>query len=51
MERFEGETIARRTLREDRHAEARPRVAAQCGTFLATLHALARRAIEGADGS
>ena len=51
MERLEGETIAWGTLREDRHAEARPRVAAPCCTFLASLHALPRRGIEGTDGS
>lgn len=40
VERVEGETIARRILRDDAYAGARERLAAQCGEFLARLHAL-----------
>jgi aminoglycoside phosphotransferase (APT) family kinase protein len=38
MERIEGETIPRKILRDDAFAEARPRLAAQCGAVLAALH-------------
>ena len=34
----EGETIARRILRDDRFAEVRPLLAAQCGRALAAIH-------------
>jgi aminoglycoside phosphotransferase (APT) family kinase protein len=37
-ERIEGETIARRILRDDAYAAARPLLAAQCGRVLATIH-------------
>lgn len=40
MERLEGETIARRLLRDDAYAEARPRLARQFGQVLARLHAI-----------
>jgi len=36
--RVEGETIARRILRDDDYAEARSELAAQCGTALAAIH-------------
>ncbi len=38
MDRVEGETIARRILRDDAFAEVRPRLARQCGEILARLH-------------
>jgi len=38
MTRVEGETIPRKILRDDEFADARPRLAAQCGTTLAALH-------------
>ncbi|GAC1517920.1 MAG: phosphotransferase family protein [Acidimicrobiales bacterium] len=38
MERIDGETIPRRILRDAAYAEARPRLAAQCGEILARLH-------------
>lgn len=38
MARIAGETIARRILRDDAHAEARPRLAGQCGAVLARIH-------------
>jgi aminoglycoside phosphotransferase (APT) family kinase protein len=38
MERLAGETIPRRILRDDAYAGVRPRLAAQCGEVLATLH-------------
>ncbi len=40
MERLEGETIARKILRDDAFAAARPRMARQCGETLALIHAL-----------
>ncbi len=38
MTRIEGETIARKILRDDAFAAARPVMAGQCGTILARLH-------------
>jgi len=40
MERVDGETVARRILRDDAYAEARPRLAAQCATQAARIHAV-----------
>src|SRR5260370_11973751 len=40
MDRVEGETIARRILRDDAYAEARPRLAAHCGEIAARLPAI-----------
>ena len=40
MERVEGETIARRILRDDTYAAARPKLARQCGEQAARIHAL-----------
>ncbi|MDQ1447917.1 MAG: hypothetical protein QOC79_888, partial [Actinomycetota bacterium] len=42
MDRVEGETIARRILRDDAYADARPRLASQCGTIAAHIHAIDR---------
>jgi aminoglycoside phosphotransferase (APT) family kinase protein len=39
MERIEGETIARRILRDAEYEAARPLMAAQCGTIAASIHA------------
>ncbi|MDQ1695392.1 MAG: hypothetical protein QOJ03_745, partial [Frankiaceae bacterium] len=38
MSWLDGETIARRILRDDAYAEARPRLVAQCARALASLH-------------
>lgn len=38
MDRIEGETIARKILRDPEFAEARPKLARQCGEILARLH-------------
>ena len=38
MARVAGETIPRRILRDETYAEARPRLAAQCGEALAAIH-------------
>ena len=38
VERLEGETLARRILRDAAFAAARPRLAAQCGVALAGIH-------------
>jgi aminoglycoside phosphotransferase (APT) family kinase protein len=40
MDRVEGETIARRILRDDEYATARPRLAQQCGAVAAAIHAV-----------
>lgn len=40
MTRVEGETIARRILRDDAYADIRPALAAQCGGILGTLHTM-----------
>ena len=40
MDRVEGETIPRRILRDDEYADARPRLAAQCGEIAARIHAI-----------
>lgn len=39
MERLEGETLAPRILRRDQYADARSRLARQCGAALAAIHA------------
>jgi aminoglycoside phosphotransferase (APT) family kinase protein len=43
----EGETIARRLLREDRYAEARAMMAAELGRTLARIHAIPLEAVPG----
>jgi aminoglycoside phosphotransferase (APT) family kinase protein len=47
MDRIEGETIARRILREDQFAAVRPRLAEQCGETLARIHSIPADAIPG----
>jgi aminoglycoside phosphotransferase (APT) family kinase protein len=47
MARVAGETIARKILRDDAYAEARPRLAGQCGDFLARLHQLPVDTVDG----
>lgn len=47
MERLEGETIARRILRDERFAAVRPRLAEQCGEILARIHGIAPEAVPG----
>ncbi|MGD1935561.1 MAG: phosphotransferase family protein [Candidatus Phaeomarinobacter sp.] len=42
MDRIEGETIARKILRDAEYAEARPKMARQCGEILARIHAVPR---------
>src|SRR5262249_9024439 len=42
MDRVEGETIARKILRDDEYAAARPRLASQCGEIAARIHAVER---------
>ncbi len=41
MERVDGETLPRRILRDARFDAVRPRLATECGTILARLHAIA----------
>lgn len=40
MDRVEGETIARKILRDDEFSKARPLLARQCGEILARLHSV-----------
>ena len=40
MGRVEGETIARKILRDAEYADARPKLARQCGRILANIHAI-----------
>jgi aminoglycoside phosphotransferase (APT) family kinase protein len=47
MERIEGETIARRILRDDAFAAVRPRLAEQCGELLARIHSIPAEEIPG----
>jgi aminoglycoside phosphotransferase (APT) family kinase protein len=49
MERVEGETIARRVLRDERFAVARARLAEQCGEILARIHSISPAEIPGLD--
>lgn len=47
MERLEGETIARRLLRDDAYADARPKLAREFGRVLARIHAIAPERVPG----
>ena len=47
VERVAGETIARKLLRDDEYAAARPRLAAQCGRTLAAIHRIPPDAVPG----
>jgi aminoglycoside phosphotransferase (APT) family kinase protein len=48
-ERIDGETIARRILRDERFADVRPQLAEQCGEILARIHSIPADAIPGLD--
>jgi aminoglycoside phosphotransferase (APT) family kinase protein len=50
VRRVEGEALARRILRDDEYAGARAGLAAQCGAFLAGLHAVDPGAVPGLVG-
>jgi aminoglycoside phosphotransferase (APT) family kinase protein len=50
MERIEGETIARRILRDEKFAAIRPRLAEQCGEILARVHSIPPRSITNLGG-
>jgi aminoglycoside phosphotransferase (APT) family kinase protein len=47
MERLEGETLARRILRDEAYAHVRPRLAEQCGEILARIHSIPRDDVPG----
>jgi aminoglycoside phosphotransferase (APT) family kinase protein len=51
QEHVEGETIARKILRDDEFAPARPVLAGQCGQALAALHAMPVDAVPGLEAS
>lgn len=51
MTRVAGETIPRRILRDEAYAEARPRLAAQCGEALAAIHRMPLSALPSAVAS
>ncbi|ABS64683.1 aminoglycoside phosphotransferase [Parvibaculum lavamentivorans DS-1] len=45
MDRITGETIARKILRDDEFADARPKLARQCGEILARLHSVDKKSL------
>jgi aminoglycoside phosphotransferase (APT) family kinase protein len=47
VSRLEGETIARKLLRDDEYADVRPRVAGECGALLAAIHRIPVDAVPG----
>lgn len=47
VERIDGETIARKILRDDEYAGARPKLAAQCGEALAGIHSIPVDSVPG----
>jgi aminoglycoside phosphotransferase (APT) family kinase protein len=47
VSRLEGETIARKLLRDDQFAAVRPRVAGECGALLAAIHRVPVDAVPG----
>jgi aminoglycoside phosphotransferase (APT) family kinase protein len=47
MERVEGETLARRILRDEQFAAIRPKLAEQCGEALARVHSIAPAEVPG----
>ena len=47
MERVEGETLARRILRDEEFAPVRPRLAGQCGEILARIHSIPLAEVPG----
>jgi aminoglycoside phosphotransferase (APT) family kinase protein len=47
VERLEGETIARKILRDEEFSAARPKLAAQCGEALAGIHSIPVDAVPG----
>jgi aminoglycoside phosphotransferase (APT) family kinase protein len=47
MERVEGETLARRILRDKEFAAVRPRLAEQCGEILARIHSIPLAEVPG----
>ncbi len=47
MEALEGETIARKILRDDEFANARPVLAEQCGAAMAGIHKVSTDALDG----
>ena len=49
MERVEGETLARRILRDEEFAAVRPRLAEQCGEILARIHSIPLADVPGLD--
>lgn len=49
MEHVEGETLARRILRDPEYASARTMLAHQCGEILARIHTIERSAVPGLD--
>jgi aminoglycoside phosphotransferase (APT) family kinase protein len=51
VERVAGETIARKLLRDDEYAAARPRLAAQCGRTLAAIHRIDAGSVPGLSAS
>jgi aminoglycoside phosphotransferase (APT) family kinase protein len=51
MHAIEGETIPRKILRDEQFADARPRLARQCGEILARVHAIPIEGVPGLEKS
>jgi aminoglycoside phosphotransferase (APT) family kinase protein len=51
MERVEGETLARRILRDEQFAAVRPKLAEQCGEILAHIHSIPVDEVPGLERS
>lgn len=51
MERIEGETIARKILRDEKYAPIRPKLARQCGEILADIHRIPTDTLQELDVS
>ena len=47
VEHVDGETIPRKILRDDEYADARPKLAAQCGEILARIHRIPVEEVPG----
>ena len=51
VERLDGETIARKILRDEEYAGARPKLAAQCGEALAGIHSIPVESVPGLEAT
>ncbi|MCH7960319.1 MAG: phosphotransferase family protein [Candidatus Hydrogenedentes bacterium] len=51
MERIEGETIARKIIRDEKYVQVRPKLARQCGEILAGIHRIPIDTLQELDSS